>query len=94
MGKTLQILFAIIILSFGKVDMYNEGKEEWLKDAFSTIRSDSDIKAISYWNKNWEDEKPVKMVINSSKKAQSIYRHNVSSAYFVSKANIKNGKSP
>ncbi len=73
-------------------EIFQGTKEEWLTDAFNTIKADNDIKAISYWNENWEDVKPVNMVINSSASVLSLYQQNVADELFKTTLNISSGK--
>lgn len=76
----------------GTEETFDKGKVKWLKDAFLTIVSDNDIKAISYWNENWEDVKPVKMIINSSQGSLNTYQQNIANEHFKTVPNIVNGK--
>jgi len=49
----------IAVLEFGVTDHHDTGnKSEWLRDAFSTVKSNPYInfKAISYWHENWEND--------------------------------------
>ena len=54
----LFIMSLIFIIACGNEEysdtdeIYQGTKEEWLTDAFNTITSDNNIKAISYWNEN------------------------------------------
>lgn len=92
--KFLIFIAACSFLGCGgeETEQYTGTKVEWLNDAFSTIISDPDIKAISYWNENWEDVKPVRMKINSSSTTLATYQEKVADSYFKTDLIILNGK--
>ncbi len=96
MNKRIVILFfiAITFVSCKKQDVVNK-KARWIKNAFESLESGKypRIKAISWWNENWEDNgKMVSLRIDSSPESLDAYRQGVSSPTFVTSTNFKNGK--
>ncbi len=82
----------IALLEFAVTDGHlgDQGmkKATWLADAFNSIKTLKDasgknrIKAISYWNENWEN---AEMTIDSSEVVQKKFRALVSDPRFISK---------
>jgi hypothetical protein len=87
-GKTILIAVCCLTLCSCGAEIYQGTKSEWLEDAFLTIEANPEIKAISYWNENWEDRKPVEMVINSSPEALAVYTSHVGGGHFVTEVNL------
>ena len=92
--KVLSILIAIAFISCNKQDIPNK-KSEWIKNAFISFESGNypGIKAISWWNENWEDgRKKVKLRIDSSPESLDAYRQSINSHTFITNSNLQNGK--
>lgn len=93
MSKSSFYILILIVISLScETDEYEGSKSEWLQDAFNCIESNPEIKAISYWNENWEDSKDVHMKINSSSEALEVYRDNISKDYYVTEQVVKHKK--
>ncbi len=94
-NKMIKIfLVAITFIACNKQDIHNK-KAEWIKNAFISFESGNypRIKAISWWNENWEDDgKMVSLRIDSSPESLKAYRQGVKSHTFVTRANFQNGK--
>ncbi len=98
--KTAILLSAFItVLSSchkGKVSKIGENeKAKWIRNAFASIEGNKypRIKAVSWWNENWDDDgKEVKLRIDSSPESLDAYRQCVSSNTFITRAKFQNGK--
>ncbi len=94
MTQIVFLLVATTFISCNKGDINNK-KAEWIKNAFISFESGNypRIKAISWWNENWEDNgKMVSLRIDSSPESLEAYRQGVKSPTFITKANFQNGK--
>jgi len=80
----------LAILEFGVTDNHPLGqKDKWLNNAFQTILSNSylNLKAISYWHENWEEENgsQAKIRIDSSEKSLNEFQKQSRNKKFISK---------
>jgi beta-mannanase len=77
----------LAVLEFG----VNEGKDkpQWIKEALESIKNGKypRIKAVSYWNENWEEDDgtTAKLRIDSSKESLEMYRQEISDPFFIDK---------
>ena len=103
MNNKLRVLFTLIAITFISCNNHNVNnindpgnkKAEWIKNAFASIESGNypRIKAISWWNENWDDEgKMVELRIDSSPESLDAYRQSVNSPTFITSAIFQNGK--
>ncbi len=101
--KIIKILLAVIVFTFvscnnhdvNDVNDTENKKAEWIKSAFASLESGkySRIKAISWWNENWDNEgKMVTLRIDSSPESLDAYRKSVASPTFITSANFQNEK--
>ena len=87
----------LAILEWGVMDNYpGKSKAKWISDALEAIKSGRypGIKAISYWNEEWEIEptngyNTINLRIDSSPEVLEAYRNGISSDIFISTANIE-----
>jgi beta-mannanase len=77
----------LAVLEFG----VNEGKDkpQWIKEALESIKNGKypRIKAVSYWNENWEEDDGTtsKLRIDSSKESLETYKQEISNLFFIDK---------
>ena len=67
--KNLNIFFLLLILSScvqEPIEMTSNQKNQWLDEAFQFILEDDRIKAVCYWNQDWEDELAINMRLDSN----------------------------
>jgi hypothetical protein len=71
-------------------------KSQWIRLAFQTVQKPvyQDIKAIAWWNENWEEAtgEQVKLRIDSSSESLETFRQAVSDNFFISDLVFDNGK--
>ncbi len=87
------LFIAVTIISCDKQDVNK--KAVWIKNAFNSLESGDypEIRAISWWNENWEDgRKKIRLRIDSSPESLEAYRQSVGSHTFVTRANFRDGK--
>ena len=81
---TKVIYLLILVLSFSSCKKYKlkKQKKKWITNAFEDLRSNKypRVKAISWWNENFDDSK---LRIDGSKKSLKAYRKGVSNSIFV-----------
>lgn len=102
-NNKIRVLFTLIAIAFISCNNHNVNnvndpgnkKAEWIKNAFVAFESGNypRIKAISWWNENWDDYgKMVMLRIDSSPESLDAYRQSVNSPVFTTSANFQNGK--
>ncbi len=84
----------VAILEFGVTDGRSDGtKSDWFIDAFDTILNTPklNIKAISYWNENWEnkDGSYTLLKIDSSPHSLTTFKSLIQNDRFISKCNFE-----
>lgn len=70
----------------------SSNKVKWLQEAFNTIKADTSIKAVGYWNEKWEAEKTVDMRITSSTAVTTAFQNAIQDSHFVTASQVENGK--
>ncbi len=90
------LLITLCLFSCTLRDMEGANKKaEWIKNAFIDLESGAypEIKAISWWNENWDDNgKRIQIRIDSSPESLEAYQHGVHSNLFITEAFLRNEK--
>ncbi len=81
MKKLLLLLLSIFIFGCQKYYDPFHSKSQWLKDFFSEVQKYDSIRAIAYWNENFDN---TYLKINSSKKSLQTFRKLISSPIYLS----------
>jgi len=92
MKRTSILAIIVIITTLFACNKENEGenqKAKWINNAFKTLESGnySQIKAISWWNEDFDNSY---LTVNSSNESLQAYKNGVSSATFVTTPNFSN----
>jgi len=78
----------LAVLEFGAHEGQNWSKADWITDAYSSLASGRypRVKAISWWNENWEDSPGnwSLLAVDSSPGSLQAYRVGIANSVFVS----------
>ena len=89
------ILYLITIIFLTSCLLINNKKAQWIENAFDSFESGDypNIKAISWWNENWDDDgEEVKLRMDSSPESLYVYKLKVTSQTFITKPKFENDK--